>query len=214
MAKKEAAQEAVTISPPKLRVVEFQITGDSPYVQCRFSQKAMNMMREKMEAGQTAKKGKARDPRDFNADFENAKHISTEGWPGIPAAAFRNACIDVCRMAGYKMTHARMSIFCEADGFDRVDGSPLVRLIADEPEVLELPVRNATGVADIRVRPMWRNWSAKVRIRFDEDQFKLSDIANMVNRAGMQCGVGEGRAYSKQSNGLGYGFFHISGGAQ
>ena len=133
-------------------------------------------------------------------------HVSTEGWIGIPAAALRNACIDVCRMVGFKMTHAKMSIFVEADGLDSVDGTPLVRLIADAPEKTELAVRNQTGVVDIRVRPMWREWSAIVRVRFDGDQFTASDVANLLARAGMQVGIGEGRPFSKNQTGLGFGF--------
>ncbi len=127
----------------------------------------------------------------------------------MPAAALRNACIDVCRMVGFKMTHARMSVFVEADGFDRVDGQPLVKLIAGPPERTEMATRNATGVADIRIRPMWREWRLNVVIRFDADQFTASDVANLISRAGEQVGLGEGRPFSKSSNGLGFGTFRI-----
>lgn len=213
--------EVVTIAPPKFKTVEFVIVGTSPLVQARFSGKAMQAMKAKMLEGQSAKKGQKREPRDFDSDFKGAMHISTEGWAGVPASAFRNACIDVCRMVGFKMTHAKMSIFVEADGFDSVDGIPLVRLLDSstekltkrvaigEPERTEMAVRNQTGVADIRVRPMWREWALALRVRFDEDQFKLSDVANLLNRAGMQVGIGEGRAFSKESNGMGWGFFRI-----
>lgn len=203
--------EVIAVSPPKMRVAVFEIRGSSPYMQARFSAKAMAAMKSKMMEGQAAKKGKKREPRDFDDDFANAIHVSTEGWVGIPAAAFRNACIDVCRMVGFKMTHAKMSVFVEADGYDRVDGAPLVRLDAGDPERVEMAVRNATGVADIRVRPLWRKWGAKVRIKFDEDQFSLSDVTNLLARAGIQIAVGEGRAFSRESNGLGYGHFEIKG---
>jgi hypothetical protein len=51
-------------------------------VQARFSAKAMQAMRAKMLEGSTAKGKKVREARDFEDDFEQAKHISTEGWPG------------------------------------------------------------------------------------------------------------------------------------
>jgi hypothetical protein len=209
-APKGAKTTTMTISPPKFRTVAFTVEGTAPLMQARFSAKAMNMMKSKMLEGSTAKKGKNRAARDFDDDFQQAMHVSSQGWVGVPAAAFRNACIDVCRMVGFKMTHAKMSIFVEADGLDQVDGTPLVRLIADEPERTEMPVRNATGVVDIRVRPMWREWSLNVRIRFDEDQFKLADVLNLLARAGMQVGIGEGRAFSRESNGTGCGFFRVS----
>lgn len=206
---KKTASEVVTIAPPKFRTITVRITGTAPYMQARFSAKAMIAMMDKMAAGSTAKSKKQREARDFDEDFRQSMHVSTDGWVGIPAAALRNASIDVCRMVGYKMTHARMSIFIEADGLDIVDGTPLVKLLAGEPEVTKLAVRNQTGVLDIRVRPLWREWSADVRVRFDEDQFTASDVVNLLSRAGQQVGIGEGRPFSRQSNGLGFGLFTV-----
>lgn len=201
----------IKISPPNFKHLKFTLEGTAPLMQNRFSGKAMNMMMDKMAAGSTAKKGGKREARDFDADFEGAKHISTEGWVGVPASAIRTACIDVCRMVGFKMTLAKMSIFIVADGIDKIDGQPLVKLISkNEPEKTHMPVRNQTGVADIRVRPMWRTWKLNITVRFDADQFTAEDVANLIARAGEQCGIGEGRPYSKESNGLGYGTFRIS----
>jgi hypothetical protein len=209
MATKNTVTEVITISPPKFGIMEVSIRGTAPFMQNRFSKKAAEMMKEKMLLGSQAGKGRKREPRNFEEDFRQAFHNCDKGWTGIPAAAFRNACIDVCRMVGYKMTHAKMSVFIEHDGLDVVDAAPLVQLIAGEPEVSEMAVRNATGVADIRVRPLWREWGANLRIKYDADQFSASDIANLISRAGMQVGVGEGRPFSKSSNGLGFGTFEI-----
>lgn len=204
------APEIVAVTPPRFVVIQPTLKGTAPILQARFSGKAMQAMMSKMAEGQAAKKGKAKAARDFDEDFRNAMHVSIEGWVGVPASAIRNACIDVCRMVGFKMTHAKMSIFVEADGYDKVDGMPLIRLYGDAPERTEMAVRNHTGVADIRVRPMWRKWSLKPRIRFDEDQFKLADVMNLLARAGLQVGIGEGRAFSKDSNGMGFGFFEVT----
>ena len=201
--------DVVTISPPKFERIRLRLVGTAPYMQARFSAKAMQAMKSKMEAGPTARKGGRKDARDFDDDFRAAQHIAADGWNGVPAAALRNACIDVCRMVGFKMTHAKMSIFVEADGFDKVDGTPLVRLDAREPERVDMATRNATGVADIRVRPMWREWALNVVIRFDADQFTTSDVVNLISRAGEQVGIGEGRPFSKSSNGLGFGTFTV-----
>lgn len=214
----EPIVQQIVISAPRFRTVALRITGTAPYMQARFSAKAMQAMGEKMTAGDepsidgagAAKTRKPRrKPRDFDDDFRQAMHVSTEGWVGIPASAFRNACIDVCRMVGFKMTFAKMSIFVEPDGLDIVDGIPLVKLDAKPPEKHTLAVRNATGVADLRVRPLWRTWAATVRLRYDEDQFTLTDVANLLARAGMQVGVGEGRPFSRESNGLGFGLFSV-----
>lgn len=208
---KKKKQETIAVSPPNFQMIQLTLEGTAPLMQARFSAKAMQAMMAKMEAGSTAKKGKKREARDFDEDFRQAMHISTEGWIGVPAAALRNACIDVCRMVEFKMTHAKMSIFVLADGNDQIDGQPLIKLDAAEPERTDMATRNATGVADIRVRPIWREWKLHPTFRFDADQFTSSDVVNLVARAGEQIGIGEGRPYSKKSNGMGYGTFRIAG---
>jgi hypothetical protein len=198
--------EALSIPAPRFETLMFKIVGTAPYMQARFSEKAKNAMREKHEAGSVSKKGRKREARDFDDDYQQAMHKSTQGWCGVPAGAFRAAAISACRLVGFKMTMAKLSLFIEADGFDEIDGTPLVR-IHGEPEKTEMMVRNATGVADIRVRPLWRDWTCDLRVRFDCDQFTRLDVANLLLRVGMQVGVGEGRPDSKSSNGLGFGLF-------
>ena len=110
------------------------------------------------------------------------------------------------------MTRAKLSIFCEADGHDADDGTPLVKITKGKPRYHESLVRNASGVCDIRPRPMWApGWQAKVRIRFDADQFEVDDMANLLMRAGQQVGIGEGRPDSKKSCGMGWGLFEVCG---
>lgn len=206
----KAKTTVLAVPAPRFRTLAIHIEGTAPYMQARFSHKAIQAMREKMESGSTARSKKTREARDFDDDFKQAQHFSEEGWNGIPAAAFRNACIDACRMVGFRMTHAKMSIFIEADGYDYIDGQPLVEIASDTPpQKTEMTVRNATGVVDIRVRPMWRKWAAVLRVRFDMDQFTEEDVVNLLARAGQQVGVGEGRPFSKSSNGLGYGLFVV-----
>lgn len=206
-----APPEVVRITRPKLRTATIQIVGIAPYVQHAFSEKQRKQMEETQRAGQQARGKKNRAPKEFEAIYEAAKHRARSddgGWLGIPAPAFRNAMISACRLVGYKMTFAKLSVFVEADGFDAIDGTPLVR-IAGEPRIHEASVRNASGVADIRWRPMWDQWSAAVRVRWDEDQFSATDVMNLMLRAGLQVGIGEGRPDSPNSNGLGWGRFEI-----
>ena len=202
-------QTAVQIKPANIQQAVFKIKGTAPYVQARFSAKAMQAMKEKMLAGSTAKGKKVREARNFDEDFEQAKHVSEQGWVGIPASSFRQAIISACRLVGFRMTLAKLSVFVAADGFDRVDGIPLIKLQAPEPERTEMAVRNATGVADIRVRPMWREWAADVTVSYDADQFTLQDVTNLMQRVGMQVGIGEGRPDSRDSAGLGWGTFTL-----
>lgn len=208
LAPKREAQE-VTIKAPNLQVVEFDVRGTAPYVQHRFWKKASMM--ETQEAGSTnqSKSRKARAPRDFKSDYEQSKHISTEGWCGIPAPAFRNALISSCRVAGFVMTRAKLSVFVLPDGFDREDGTPLVKIIGI-PQMHTGYARNSDGSVDIRSRAMFPEWKCALRVRYDGDQFTATDVTNLVERAGMQVGVGEGRPDSPKSPGIGWGTFSCS----
>jgi len=204
----EPKQEIVRVARPKLRTAPVQIVGISPYVQHAFSEKQRKQMEATQAAGQQSRGKKVREPKDFDAVYEAAKHVAQDGWLGIPAPAFRNAMISACRLVGIVMTRAKLSVFIEADGIDKNDGTPLVRIVG-EPRIHQASVRNETGVADVRWRPMWEQWSATVNVQWDEDQFSATDIFNLMLRAGMQVGIGEGRPDSPNSNGLGWGRFEV-----
>lgn len=199
---------SVSISAPRIETATFRLIGTSPLVQARFSAKAKQMMMDKMAAGSTSKGKKVREARDFDQDCLNAMHIGVDGQAGVPAGAFRNAMISACRLVGFKMTLAKLSVFVQADTFDAVDGVPLVHLNG-KWERLDMHTRNATGVVDIRVRPMWREWWIDLRVQFDAEQFTLTDVSNLLMRAGVQVGIGEGRHDSKSSTGLGFGCFRL-----
>lgn len=208
------ASVGVAIAPPNFKVGVFKIRGTAPYVQNKFSQKAREMIADKHRAGPQAGKGKKREPKDFTANYEAAMHKSTAGWIGIPAPAFRAGCISACRLVGFKMTLAKLSVFVIADGIDADanDRTPLVKITKGKPRYTEMAVRNETGVVDIRARPMWDiGWEAELKIRFDGDQFSIEDVANLLSRVGEQVGIGEGRPDSKNSNGMGWGTFEIVG---
>ncbi|MCP3672526.1 MAG: hypothetical protein GY814_19255 [Gammaproteobacteria bacterium] len=106
------------------------------------------------------------------------------------------------------MTKATLSVYVVADTVDNEDGSPLVH-IKGEPELHEAAVRLANGSTSIAIRPMFKKWSAVVRVRWDGDQFTSSDVINLMMRAGLQVGVGEGRPDSKKSHGMGWGTFEV-----
>ncbi len=206
MAKTVSTQEAVKIIAPKFGYLALKIRGTTPYMQARFSKKAQIMA--DMELGSAAKSKKVRKARDYDQDCEDATYYLEDGSYGIPAPAFRNAMISACRLVGAKMTLAKMSVFVEADGIDKHDYVPLIRLIGKR-ERSDMPARNANGSVDVRSRPIWPQWEATVRIQFDEAQFTAQDVVNLMMRVGCQVGIGEGRPDSRNSAGLGMGLFEI-----
>ena len=212
---KATAGQTITIAAPKFETASFTIVGTSPLVQHRFGCEAKMKMRATQAAGSAGKNtNRKKAPKDFKAQCRDATHVSTAGWCGIPAAAFRNAMIRACSIAGAVMTKAKMSVFIEADGVGEDGLTPLVQITKGEPMHTEMAVRINNTTTDIRARPMWaEGWEAVVRIRFDADQFTMTDVANLLVRAGLQVGILEGRPSSKDSNGMGWGMFMIKEGA-
>ena len=210
--KRQAATgpEIVRVVAPNLKKITLEIQGTAPLVMHKFSQKAKQAMLDTMSTPKAEKKSRReRPPRDYDAELIEAQHISTEGWVGMPCPAFRAACIAACRLCGLVMTQAKLSLFVLPDGFDSDDGTPLVKLVVGAPEKHEIAVRLETGVFDIRVRPMWREWGAGVTIEYDADLITADSIANLLDRAGRQVGIGEGRPFSKLSVGMGWGTFRV-----
>ena len=200
--------ETVVIAPLKQKTIKVQLTGLAPYMQLRFSEKAKAKMMQTQAAGGQAKSKRVREARNYDEDYLGAMY-KMKGINGIPAAAFRNACISACKLVGFHMTRAKLSLFIEPDGFDDTDATPLVKIVG-KPEKTIMPARNANGSCDLRVRPMWREWSVTLRVRFDEGQFSPSDVVNLLVRVGAQVGIGEGRPDSRSSNGLGHGLFEVN----
>lgn len=199
----------VEIKAPNFRSVEFHIKGTAPLVIHRFSSKTKNEMKEKMETGKSASSKKNREAKLTDESYNEARYISPEGWDGFNASSIRAAMISACRLVNFKMTLAKMSVFVVPDGWDAKEPQiPLIRIYG-EPTKQEDMARVQTGQPYVTVRAAYHNWSAKVIVRYDADQFSSQDVSNLMARVGMQVGIGEGRPDSKNSAGLGWGLFII-----
>jgi len=202
------AEGEVSIKAPNIRGGIFALRFTAPYVSNAFSEDAKLQMEQKQAAGgSTTKKKTVRAAKDFNALYEQSMHTSTQGWRGIPAQGFLAALVRACVLAGEQMTRAKMAIRVLGDGFDKVDAMPLVRITKGEPHQIRHAIPNANGSPDIRVRAMWDECEVNLRVEWDSDQFGKDDIANLIQRAGLQVGVGAGRPFSKDSCGCGWGTF-------
>ena len=199
----------VTIKPPNFGSAIFHIRGCAPLVIHRFSAKTKQQMKDKMETGKAASSKKNREPKSTDALFDEARYRSKDGWDGLHAGAIRSAMISACRLVGFKMTLAKLSIFVEADGWDDQEPQiPLIRIYGDAVKQEDM-ARVETGQPYVTVRAAFHDWSADVRLRWDADQFTLQDVTSLLCRAGMQVGVGEGRPDSKNSAGMGWGLFTV-----
>ena len=204
-------EEKPGITAPKFAISEFQIEGDAPLCQLKFSEKAKNTMLYDMEHPDEAKQNKSkkkREPKNIEEEFKQAMHISEDGWPGFPASSMRKAMISACRLVDFKMTLAKLAIFAEGDGIDKDEGVSLIRINGKAESIIS-PVRNANGSTDLRTRAIWKKWNSTVCIKYDMTIFSPEDIANLMIRVGCQVGIGEGRPDGKNGAGMGYGTFRV-----
>lgn len=201
---------AFVIQAPNFQTLEVMIEGTAPLMIHRFSMKMRNQIQEKQTAKDQVSRKRA--PKDYAAEFNGARYIAKQGWDGFYAGSIRNAMIGAARFVdGLQMTRAKGFIFVEPDGFDKADGTPLVKIIGSKPVHDTRPVRLESGVADLRNRPRWDAWSAKLRIKFDADHISANDVVNLLARAGSQVGICEGRPGAPNSYGIGFGTFAVKG---
>lgn len=198
-----------TISPPNFQLAKVKIVGTAPLVMNKMSSGNRIKIMEKQIAGSQSRKGQKREPKDFDAVYKGAMHTSDKGWHGIPASALRAGMVSACRLVGFKMTIAKLSVFVEADGFDADDGQPLVKLTVGKPVRKDMAVKLADGSTDIIARPFFFPWAAEPTLRWDADQFSAGDVVNLLSRVGLQVGIGAGRPDSKSSTGMGWGVFKV-----
>lgn len=206
-------ETSVTISPPNIQTAAFTIEGTAPLVIHRFDKKVMQEFEDKIVEGSKPRGKKKFEPKNPEDICEAAKYFGRTGketWEGFNASGVRLALISACRGANFKMTIAKQSLFVEADGWDIY--TPLVPLvrIQGKSEMSKMIAKTETGVAMLTIRPMYNPWKAKLRIRFDADLFSLTDVSNLLARAGQCVGLCEGRPDSKNSGGMGWGTFQMT----
>jgi hypothetical protein len=166
-------------------LAEIPIEGTAPLIQNRFSEKARGMMLDRQQG-----KATEREPKNPEALFEAAMYRLPGERYGHPAVAFKAAIVGGARFfKGSKltMTGMKVSLFVRGEGPDA-----LVEIESPEPKMREDAVRNATGVADLRYRPSFWPWRAKLQVVFIRSQFNLESLIALVD-AGGNVGVGEWR---------------------
>jgi ribosomal protein S17 len=205
-------KKTVTIKAPNFQIAEFEIKGIAPLVIHRFSRKTLQEMKQKMETGKAASSKRNREAKSTQEIYNESKYISKEGWEGFHAGAIRGAMISACRLVGFKMTLAKLSVFVIQDGWDALEPQvPLIRIYGESIKQEDM-ARVETGQPYVCVRAAYHNWYSKVVIRWDADQFTIDDVYNLLSRVGQQVGICEGRPDSKKSTGMGWGLFEVTQG--
>lgn len=217
---KKTEVEAVASVPKRNMLVKsanqqqmgIKIRGTSPMVMGAMGPIAMGKLRDGLTKPKVGGKKPVRPPVDFNAEFNDCRHISRQGWDGIPCSSFRGGLIRACKLVEMQMTMAKISMFVCRDGIDRYSAQDLVQITKGTPTPFEAIVTLNDGSTTIKCRPMWEEgWESVVRVRWDADQFNDSDITNLMIRVGSQIGIMCGRSNSVDSPGMGWGEFEVTG---
>lgn len=179
------AKQVLEVKEFDIKEIKVSITGISPLIVHKWSEKAMREIQDK-QAGKA--KNKKHDVRKPEYEYEQAKHVSSKGWDGFPAAGFKAAMIRGAKMIGMVMKDTQTAFFIKAD--DEI--SQLVR-INGKAEMRTDMVRVGMGSADVRYRPEYKEWGAELTIEFNAGTISAEQILQLVKAAGYGCGIGEMR---------------------
>jgi len=200
---------AVELPPLNIQLMEVTIVGDSPLIVHAWSEKAKREMLDK----QLKKAKGAKEAKDPKADFEASMYRLEDGGYGFPSVGFKNAAVTAgTSVAGLTKIAARQAFQVVGEDVD-IEGAfegtkarhNLVRIEGSEPQMREDMVRVGMGTADLRYRPEFTDWSAKLLVRYNANVLSEAQILNLLNTAGFAVGVGEWRP---EKNGS-YGMFHV-----
>ena len=117
---------------------------------------------------------------------------------GFPAVGFKAAMVRAGKLQDMPMTETRgkFHVLAEPDGEGLVEIKGKCRMRDDI-------VRLASGVADIRFRAEYTNWSAEITIMYNATWISQEQIAQLISIAGFSCGIGEWRPEKVNSGSFG-----------
>lgn len=213
------------IELPALNIgtVEIKLESLSPLIVLRFSEKAQNQMLSK-QTGEASAGKELKDPLQL---FKQSSYKDRDGFL-FPAVCFKAACVSCANDIEEKQTEMRRAFHVHGDvggEFVRIIAPPITEPITewDAKYRSELewehshgcsmrmdPVRNASGVADLRFRSFFPTWSMKLRIDFNRNILSLEQLLMLFTVAGFGNGVGEWRVGAKQSKTGTYGRWKIA----
>jgi len=213
------------IQLPALNIgtVRIRLESLSPLIVLRFSEKAQNMMLNK----QTGEASAGKEPKNPLELFRQAAYRDGDGFL-FPAVCFKAACVSCANDIEEKQTEMRRAFHVHGDvggEFVRIIAPPITSPVTewDEKYADELkwehahgcsmrmdPVRNASGVADLRFRAFFPTWAMNLSIDYNQNIISLEQLLMLFTVAGFGNGVGEWRVGAKQSKTGTYGRWKIA----
>jgi len=205
-------EQPAALQMPRYQRFNVWVIGDSPLICHAWSEHARREMLDK----QIRKiKVEGREQRDPVRDFMNSLYDMGDGNYGFPVTAIKKAIYERAHVnRGIAKVDIFPSIFFEHDIVSvrpALAGArcnmPLVRIIAEKPEMREDMVRIGQGIrrtATLTYRGEFYPWAINLSGRLNINVISIEALANLLLWAGLECGIGEWRT---QKSGV-MGMFH------
>lgn len=192
-----AQQEVSEIQIDRIAVSRMRvpISGTTPLIVHRFSEKAKKKMLDDMQGRKSPKQ-----PKDPAAEFEGAFYRFEDGSNGFPVIAFKAATIGAARFYGKEVTMTSLRQFLFFRGEPGLDGVSLTP-IEGEATMREDVVRVGKGGTDLRYRPEFREWSTTLDVTYVTSALTQSSVLSLIDAGGLGVGVGEWRPEKRGDNG-------------
>lgn len=188
-----ASAKELVITPAKVLSVTMEVTGTAPLIQNRFSQKSVEqMLRKHMGISVQRESKKPREVLEEATDYNMDHRVS------LKPTAFKMAMLTAStQLKSLKKTQLRAALFVQGNSIP----------ITFEKQTPGMDIVRTSGIGrtpDIRFRPYFHDWKARLTISF-ADTLSAETVIDLLNRAG-QVGVGEWRP---EKNGT-FGTFMVS----
>jgi hypothetical protein len=175
-----ASAQSVVIEQPQRMLVSLEITGVTPLIQNCFNQKVLeDMLRKHMGFNVTREK---KIPRQC---IERAKILNTKGIICMPVTAFKKSMLTARALVkGLSKTQLQTQVY--------IVGNSVPIQYREMVNRMDMVRTSGMGhMPDIRFRPEFRDWKARLVIQFP-DNLKVQSLVDLLNRAG-DVGIGEWR---------------------
>ena len=185
MMKKQESKTVIELHDLKISQITVTINGLTPLIVHNFSAKSSRQILEKQQGKAKNAKHEIRKPEE---ECEAAKHISIDGWEGFPVGGLKKCLVRGGKAVGLVMTDLRSAVFVEADcktkNLFRING---------KSKMGEDPIRLPNGAIDLRYRPYYNEWSANLKITFNEGLVSKDQLLQALYAGGFGVGLGDWR---------------------
>lgn len=206
-------KEAVNIEIPAINIqyATIKVVGDTPLIVHKWSEKAKKEILDKQMKRAKTKGHDAKDPvKDFIDSLYwldgEPEEKTEEGFGiavnngakfGFPSVAFKASAVSAGYRSGVTKDKVSTNAAFHIDGeFVEIQGIP---------EMREDMVRVGMGLADIRYRGEFKQWSATFTVKYNASAISLEQLVNLFNLGGFACGIGEWRV----EKGGAFGSYHV-----